>query len=183
VQIAVLIAILIAGVALGAADPVQSYLMPSTTAKPMLSFDPLAESSTEVFPSPVEMIETVIFSLADEKSAMVSDSTAGRMWKFKYGSVDVLIQLTGNNESDVMTVWSVVLTLPVLDQVRLNQQLLEMNMGTLEARFGIMGNSVVVLASRTLADINPTEVARNITIVATIADENDEALADQYPTL
>jgi len=52
--------------------------------------------------------------------------------------------------------------------------------GTFEARFAISGEQVVVCAQRTLAGLSPAEVSRNITIVATIADENDEALQAEF---
>ncbi|MEL6763323.1 MAG: YbjN domain-containing protein, partial [Cyanobacteria bacterium J06607_6] len=39
---------------------------------------------------------------------------------------------------------------------------------------------VVVLASRPLADISAGEISRLMTIVATIADDNDEALQAEY---
>jgi hypothetical protein len=52
--------------------------------------------------------------------------------------------------------------------------------GTFEARFAIVENQVVVLATRTLADLSPSEVSRIITVVATIADNNDEALESEF---
>lgn len=129
----------------------------------------------------VEVIETVITSLDQDESAMVSRSEQGFLWKFRYGSVDVYVQLTGMDDEDILTVWSPVLTLPANDEPALMRHLLEMNCGeTFEACFGILGTQVVVLASRPLADISPGEISRTMTIVATIADDNDEALQDTY---
>jgi hypothetical protein len=61
------------------------------------------------------------------------------------------------------------------------RHLLQMNWGgTFESRFAIVEDQVVVLSSRTVADLNPSEISRAITIVATIADDNDEDLQEKY---
>jgi Putative bacterial sensory transduction regulator len=130
----------------------------------------------------VEVIENVIDSLEQDDSAMVSRTTDGTsLWKFKYGSVEVFVQLSGITDEDTITVWSVVLKLPVKDEPRLLRHLLELNCTTtLEARFGIIDNQVVVISTRTLAELSPGEVSRLITIVATIADNHDEALQSEF---
>ncbi|HEY9878963.1 MAG TPA: YbjN domain-containing protein [Leptolyngbyaceae cyanobacterium] len=129
----------------------------------------------------IEMIETVISSLDQNNSAMVSHTDEGHLWKFKYGTVEVFVQLTGTSETDTLTAWSPVMTLPARDETGLMRHLLEMNCGeTLESCFGILGSQVVVLASRILQDISPGEVSRLMTIVATIADDNDEVLQSRY---
>ncbi len=131
--------------------------------------------------SHVDVIETVIDSLDQGDSAMVSHGDDGYVWKFQYGSVTVYVQLTGTNEEDTLTVWSPVLKLPVANQPALMAELLAMNCGeTFEACFGISNQDVLVLATRTLADINPGEISRLMTIVASIADENDESLRRRY---
>ncbi|MDB9529228.1 YbjN domain-containing protein [Oscillatoria sp. CS-180] len=131
----------------------------------------------------LEVIETVIGSLEQDQSAMVSHTKEGTFWKFKYGSVDVFVKLTGTSDEDVLTVWSPVLDLPAKDEPKLMRHILEMNCGeTFEACFGILGEQVVVLASRPLADISPGEISRTMTIVATIADDNDETLQAEYGT-
>ncbi len=130
----------------------------------------------------VEVIETVISSLQQDQSAMVSHTEEGHLWKFKYGSVEVFVQLPGTSDEDTLTVWSSVLKLPVQNETQLMRKLLEMNWtSTFEARFAIVGDQVVVSAQRTLAELSPAEVSRNITIVATIADDNDEALQAEFP--
>lgn len=131
----------------------------------------------------IEVIEGVIASLEQDQSAMVSRSEDGILWKFTYGSVEVYVQLTGSADEDMLTVWSPVLTLPAKDEPKLMRHLLEMNCGeTFESCFGILSNRVVVLASRPLADMSPSEASRIITIVATIADDNDEILQKEYAT-
>lgn len=150
-----------------------------------LETDTLANFASDVdaaiAPDHLEVIETVISSLDQDSSAMVSHTEEGHLWKFKYGSVDVYVQLTGESDSDTLTVWSPILTLPAKDEPKLMQHLLEMNCGeTLEACFGISGKQVLVLASRILQDISPAEISRLITIVATIADDNDEALQQEF---
>ncbi len=130
----------------------------------------------------VEVIEDVINTLAQEGSAMVSHPPeGGYLWKFSYGSVEVFVQLTGTTDDDTLTIWSAVLQLPAKDEAKLTRKLLEMNCSsTFEARFGIVENKVVALATRGLAELSPGEVSRLITVVATIADDNDDPLQAEF---
>ncbi|NMF86629.1 YbjN domain-containing protein [Nodosilinea sp. P-1105] len=129
----------------------------------------------------IETIEAVIASLDQGDGAMVSHTEEGHLWTFKYGTVSVYVQLTGETEADTLTVWSPVLPLPAKDEPRLMRHLLEMNCNeTLEARFGISGNQVLVISSRIMQDISPAEISRLMTIVATIADDSDEDLIAEF---
>jgi Putative bacterial sensory transduction regulator len=129
----------------------------------------------------VQEIELVIASLAEDQKAMVGQSEAGHVWTFEYGSVQVFVQLTGSTEEDTLTVWSPVLKLPAKNEGELMRRLLEMNWSsTLESRFGIFNNEVVVVVSRSIADLSAGELSRAITIVATLADDNDEALQAEF---
>ncbi|MBW4680870.1 MAG: YbjN domain-containing protein [Microcoleus vaginatus WJT46-NPBG5] len=126
-------------------------------------------------------IETVVSSMAIDQKVMVAQSEEGHLWKFNYGSVEVFVQLTGTTDDDTLSVWSFVMQLPAKNEPQLMRKLLEMNASaTLESRFGIVNDQVVVIATRTVADLSPTEISRTITIVATIADENDDALQAEY---
>lgn len=137
----------------------------------------LAEETTNL----VDVIETVIDSLDSDNTAMVNHSDGGHIWKFKYGTVEVFVQLAGTSDDDTLTVWASVLKLPAKDEPQLTRQLLENNwLTTLEARFAIFNGEIVVVSTRTLADLSPGEVSRAITIVATIADENDEPLQAKF---
>jgi len=132
--------------------------------------------------SHTEVIETVISSLDQYDNALVNHSNEGYIWKFKYGSVDVFVQLTGDQDEDTLTVWSPVLQLPVQNETPLLRKLLEMNwLTTAEAQFGIFNQQVMVLASRSVSDLSPGEISRLITMVASIADEYDEALQAEFP--
>ena len=150
---------------------------PSVEALPTFQGDADDEAT-----SYIDVIETVISSMEQEGSAMVNHSEEGHTWKFRYGSVDVYVQLSGETEDDMFTTWSPVHKLPVQNEPALMRKLLEMNCGsTFEACFGLIDKSIMVFATRTLKDINPSEISRLITIVASIADENDEALLKDYP--
>ncbi len=152
---------------------------------------PLAESQTEAIPSEAELvadlsvidaIETVIDSLDSGNSAMVSHGQQGNLWKFQYGSVEVFVQLTGTSAEDVLTVWAKVLGLPVQNEAMLNRKLLELNWSTtFEARFAIVDQQVVAMSTRSVEDLSASEISRAITIVAGIADEQDEALQATFP--
>lgn len=133
--------------------------------------------------SHAEVIETVISSLEQDDSAMVSKTKDGHLWTFKYGSVEVFVQLTGESDEDLLTVWSPVLSLPAKDETGLMRKLLEMNWSeTLESCFGLLDNQVVAMFQRTVAELSPGEISRAITVVATIADDNDEILKEQFGT-
>ncbi|PZD71505.1 hypothetical protein C1752_06125 [Acaryochloris thomasi RCC1774] len=139
-------------------------------------------TETDVNNNYVEVIETVISSLDQEHSSLVNRTQAGHLWKFKYGSVEVFIQLTGSTDEDTFTVWSPVLALPVQNEAGLMRKLMELNwMGTFEARFGIFKDSIVVVTSRSVADLSPGEMSHLITIVATIADDYDDELVAEFP--
>lgn len=129
----------------------------------------------------IDVIETVISSLEQDQTAMVSHTEEGHLWKFCYGSVEVLVQLTGTSDDDTLTVWASVLKLPAKNEPQLMRRLLEMNWAnTMEARFGILNDEIVVVSSRTLAGINPGEISRIMTIVASIADDNDDSLQAEF---
>ena len=128
-----------------------------------------------------EAIETVIGCLQQNNSAMVVKSDDGYLWKFQYGSVEIFVQLTGETDQDLLTIWATVLSLPARDETGLMRRLLEKNWsGTFETCFGILNNQVVVSCQRTVAELSPGEISRAITLVATIADDNDETLKEEF---
>jgi len=152
-----------------------------TVATQELSNNELVDELIEQTVNYVEVIETVISSLDQDNTAMVSQTETGHVWKFQYGSVEVFVQLTGSTNDDTFTVWSSVLKLPAKDESGLMRKLLEMNgTETFESRFAIIENQVVIISSRTVAELSPGEISRAITIVATVADNNDEALQAQF---
>jgi Putative bacterial sensory transduction regulator len=152
----------------------------------MTTFTPIETTDcidTESHPSVVESIETVIAGLDQLQSAMVNHTDDGQLWTFKYGSVDVFVQLTGLDDDDTFTVWSPVLSLPVVKEAELFRKLMELNwLTTLEARFCLFNNQIVIMATRSLAGLITAEITRGITIVATIADEYDDPLRAEFPT-
>lgn len=129
-----------------------------------------------------DIIETVISSLDQHNNVLVNSSEDGHIWKFKYGSVDVFIQLTGSSEDDSFTVWSPVLQLPVQNETHLMRKLLELNwLSTFEAHFSMFNQQVVAVTSRSVADLSPGEISHLITLVATIADDHDDELQAEFP--
>lgn len=141
----------------------------------------MGEESIEPIQNHREVIETVISILDRDNTAMVLHTKEGYLWKFQYGSVEVFVQLTGESDDDLLTVWSPVLQLPAKDELGLMRRLLEMNWSdTLETCFGIVNDRVVALSQRTVADLSAGEISQLITLVATIADDNDEILKEQF---
>ncbi len=144
-----------------------------------------SESATELIDIQyIDVIETVIGSLDPTKTAMVSHDKDGYVWKFTYGSVEIFVQLTGKTDDDVLTIWSYILNLPRQHQPELMQKLLQMNWdSTLEARFAIVDTQVVVMSTRTVAELSPGEISRAITLVANVADDNDDDLKAAFPAI
>ncbi|MGA1263017.1 MAG: YbjN domain-containing protein [Prochlorothrix sp.] len=130
----------------------------------------------------IEIIETVITSLREEGSAMVShNQEGGYLWKFNYGSVEVRVQLSGLTDDDTLMVWSSILPGPFKNELELLRKLMQLNGGeTLEARFALIQDQIVVLTSRTVADLSPGEISRAVTIVATLADDYDDLLLAEF---
>lgn len=147
-----------------------------------LAVPPVTHEEDSFVTGYVDVIETVIASLEQEGSAMVNHSDGGHLWKFRYGTVDVFVQLSGETDDDTLTTWSPVHKLPVQNEAEMMHRLLRLNCGaTFEACFGLLDQSVVVFATRTLKDINASEISRLMTVVATIADDYDEVLRADYP--
>jgi Putative bacterial sensory transduction regulator len=129
----------------------------------------------------IDEIEAVISSLDHSDSAMVNRGENGRLWKFQYGSVEVFVQVTGMKPEDTFTTWASLLPLPAKNEAKLMRQVLEMNwLATLDAKFAIMGNRIVIAMSRPVADLSASEISRAITLVATIADDYDDVFKAEY---
>ncbi len=127
----------------------------------------------------IAVVSAVVSSLKEDVA--YENHQKGHTWKFTYGTVEVFVHLSGISSSDTLTVWSPVLNYPVKDELQLLKTLLERNWSdTLEARFTLWNDQVVLNYIRTLEEISPTEISRAITVVATLADEYDEPLATQY---
>ncbi len=130
---------------------------------------------------PSEEIETVLAGIAEDNKVMVAESQGSRIWQFEYGSATVFVQLTGETDEDTITVWSPILQLPAKNEEQLMKKMLQMNwLSTFESHFAIAENQVVVVSSRILADISPSEISRIITIVATVADDNDDNFKAEF---
>ncbi len=128
-----------------------------------------------------ETIQTVIAGMDSEKTAVVNQSND--TWKFNYGTVEVVVNITGDLPTDTFTVLSNVLSYPVKDEAKLMKLLLEKNASeTFEAHFAIQNDQVIVMASRSVEDLSAAEISRLITIVSAIADTNDEMLAKEFKT-
>ena len=161
-------------------EPNQETVSPESLLSESAIADAQVEKATAV--TYAEEIETVIASMAVDQKVMVGQNEAGgHLWKFKYGSVEVLVKLTGETEDDTLSVWAFVLQLPAKNEAQLMRKLLEMNwLATLESHFAIVDSQVAVLSTRTIAEISTGEISRAITIVATIADDNDDLLQAEY---
>jgi len=127
----------------------------------------------------LESIQTVIAGMDSDHTALVNQT--GDTWKFRYGSVDVIVNITGTESTDTFTVLSTVLTAPFKNEAELFRLLLTKNVTeTFEARFALQGDQVVLVSSRSVEDLSPAEIARIIGIVAAVADNNDEFLQEQF---
>ncbi len=128
-----------------------------------------------------DTISTVVSSLKEDAAYESHGEGQGHTWKFDYGTVQVFVHLTGESSDDTLSVWSPVLTLPARDEAQLFRTLLEKSwIETLEARFSIWNDQVVLNHFRTLEGLTAAEISRAITIVATLADEYDEPLIQDH---
>ncbi len=127
----------------------------------------------------IDTIQTVISSMDADGTAVVNQTKD--TWKFRYGTVEVIVNITGTTPTDTFTVLSTVLRAPFKDEVKLMRLLLEKNLTeTFEARFAMQDDQVVVVASRSVEDLSPAEISRIIGIVAAIADNHDEFLKAEF---
>ena len=141
----------------------------------------MSNSPLELEMNLVEVIETVISSLDEFHNALVRREGSGHLWKFKYGSADIWVQLTGTQEDDTISIWSPILQLPVAESGKLFEKLMSLNwLETLEAHFATFQNQVVVLSSRSVADLSVGEISHLITLVATLADDYDDLLQQEF---
>jgi ribosomal protein L11 len=127
----------------------------------------------------METIQTVIAGMDPDKTALVNQTNT--TWKFRYGTIEVVVNITGEDPRDTFTVFSTVLTYPVKNEPELLKYLLEKNAAeTFEARFALQNEQVLVIASRSVEDLSAAEISRIITVVASIADEYDEELQSKF---
>jgi len=127
----------------------------------------------------VQTIQTVIASMDADDSAL--ENQTEDTWKFQYGTVEVVVNITGTEPTDTFTVFSTVLAAPFKDEVKMTRWLLEKNASdTFEARYAIQNDQVLVLCSRSVEDLSPAEISRIITIVASVADASDEFLVESF---
>jgi hypothetical protein len=127
----------------------------------------------------METIQTVIAGMDPDKTALVNQTNT--TWKFSYGSVEVVVNITGEDPRDTFTVFANVLSFPVKNEQDLLKYLLEKNAtDTFEARFALQNDQVLVLASRSVEDLSAAEISRIITVVASIADKYDEELQTKF---
>jgi len=127
----------------------------------------------------VETIQTVIASMDADNSAL--ENQTNDTWKFQYGTVEVVVNITGIAPTDTFTVFATVLTAPFKNEAQMTRWLLEKNATeTFESRYAIQNDQVLVLSSRSVEDLSPAEISRIITIVAAIADTNDEFLIEHF---
>lgn len=148
---------------------------------PSINVLSMSNISFELEMNLVEVIETVISSLDEFHNALVLREDDGYLWKFKYGSAEVWVQLTGNAEDDTLSVWSPVLKLPVQDPQKLFEKLMALNwLETLEAHFATFNHQVVVVSSRSVAGWSVEEISHLITLVATLADDYDDQLQQEF---
>ncbi len=141
----------------------------------------MSPSNSDLEMNLVDVIETVISSLDAFDNALVHSEGSGHLWTFTYGSAEVWVQLTGSTEEDTLSVWAPVLQLPVTNQDKLFEKLMALNWReTLEAHFATFQTKVVVLSTRSIADLNVGEISHLITLVASLADDYDDELQQDF---
>ncbi len=136
----------------------------------------------------VELVEKAIGSLGvDAASVRVKAEGGLHRYSLRRGSANVIVSVlgpVGDDSEGTLRVLSPVVKLPDGgDWTELYQWLLGRNAAELRnAAFGLVESEVVVVAERSLADLDESEVMATFKSVGAAADRYDDVLADKFGT-
>lgn len=133
-----------------------------------------------------ELVEQTIEALGVDPAAARLAGTA-RRWSLRRGSASILIALSEPTEhapEGTIRVVAPVVRLPAEDrQPKLFRHLLEANASEIPgAAFAIRGDDVVLVAERSVRDLDASEVDAMVRTVGREADRYDDALAEEFGT-
>jgi hypothetical protein len=131
----------------------------------------------------IQMVEDAIKHLGhvpDESRIDSADDLPA--WKVEKGSAHVYVQLGVDGDRNVLKVTAPVMKLgQAVDEKRLYQRLLELNASIVRGvAFGLRQETVVLVAERPTADLDPPEVVDVIKRVEDFADHYDDLLVKEF---
>ena len=135
-----------------------------------------------------ELVEETIEALGVEPTqARLSAEGGQRRWSLQRGSAAILIALAppaaASRDGSIRVIARVV-RLPSDDrQLAFFRRLLELNGSELSGvAFGIHGGEVVLIAERSVRDLDASEVDSMVRTIGRAADQYDDVLAKEYGT-
>lgn len=130
----------------------------------------------------VRLIESVIRGLGLEpSSASIPGDANTKAYALKRGSARVVIAVHASESGGTFRVLSPCVRIEATTSPELYKHLLELNARELVgAAFGVFGDEVVVVAERTVRDLDASEVEAAIRNVGRIGDRYDDALAQRF---
>ncbi|MCC7535642.1 MAG: YbjN domain-containing protein [Deltaproteobacteria bacterium] len=134
----------------------------------------------------VKLVERAIADLGlDPVAVRAREDGSPGLWAIQRGSATVVISVVakGDGREGTLRVLAPILTPPAdpAGQSRLFRRLLELNGSELTgAAFGLLGGDVVVVAERSIVDLDASETDALLAVVADVADRYDDELAAQF---
>lgn len=134
----------------------------------------------------VKLVERAIADLGlDPIAVRAREDKSPGLWAIRRGSATVIISVVASIEGPegTLRVLAPILRPPdePTTQARLFRRLLELNGTELTgAAFGLLGGDVVVVAERSIIDLDASETDALLATVTQVADHYDDELADQY---
>lgn len=139
-------------------------------------------SGTQDVEQAVRLVESVIRGLGlDPENATIPGDATTKAYALKRGSARVIVAVHSTETGGTFRVLSPCVKLAKGSSPDLFKHLLELNARELVgAAFGIFGEEVVVVAERTVKDLDASEVEAAIRNVGRIGDRYDDALAQRF---
>lgn len=139
-------------------------------------------SGSDAHERAVQLVEAVIRTLGlDPATARIPGDEATVAYALKRGSARIVVAVHRTEAGGTFRVLSPCVRIDASTPPELFRHLLELNARELVgAAFGIFGDEVVVVAERSVADLDASEVESTIRTVGRIGDRYDDALARRF---
>ncbi len=127
-------------------------------------------------------VESVIRNMGlDPKAAAIPGSADTKAYALKRGSARVVIAIHATEKGGSFRVLSPCVRVAETTPSELFKHLLELNAREVAgAAFGVFGDEVVVVAERSLRDLDASEIEETIRDVGRIGDHYDDLLAARF---
>ncbi len=139
-------------------------------------------SGTQDVELAVRLVESVIRGLGlDPANAAIPGDATTKAYALKRGSARVVVAVHSTDAGGTFRVLAPCVRIEPTSSPDLFKHLLEINARELVgAAFGVFGDEVVVVAERSVKDLDASEVEAAIRNVGRIGDRYDDALAQRF---